>query len=55
MIYNLGNSRGQANPHGSRVRVLTGTGAGHGRLTRELSNKPKYVPNGPVLAEILIK
>ncbi|KAF8952340.1 hypothetical protein BDZ97DRAFT_1756936 [Flammula alnicola] len=43
---------GFANPHGSRVWVLTGTGTGTNSHTRDHQNKPQNVENGAELMEI---
>ena len=51
----IGNGKGMAYPHGSGVGVHAGRGTGTAADTRGILNKPKNVPNGHVLAEILIK
>ena len=42
----LGNSTGWGNPCGLTGRVTHGWGTGYDSPTRQLSNKPKNVPNG---------
>ena len=51
----VGNGKGMAYPHGSGVGVHAGRGTGTAADTRGILNTPKNVPNGHVLAEILIE